>query len=139
MTVETENHLALVRESMNLLVRAADTARENLANLGKKHRLSANEIRVLLILEEPLKGKEIAQALGTDPSYITSLATSLEGARLVERVAGTDRRVKLMGLTERGVTVRQELMHALPYQGPAAHRMSDLELCTLIDLLKKLQ
>jgi DNA-binding MarR family transcriptional regulator len=98
-------------------------------------------LRALLVLppDEAVSMRELARRLGCDNSYVTALVDTLESRSLVVRQPHpTDRRVKVIVLTARGreLARRAQLADTTP---PAAFsRLSEDELATLRELLRKL-
>ena len=103
--------------------------------------VSPGALRALSILEpgggRPMR--ELAERWGCDASYITSLADDLEGQGLARREPHpTDRRVKMLVLTDAGLALREQA-HALLTEPPdALDALTAEEQRTLRDLLKKI-
>ena len=103
--------------------------------------LTGTTLRVLSLL--PLTGslpmRELASRMGCDNSYVTSLVDSLEQLGLAGRESHpTDRRRKVIVLTELGRQLAQRVhqMYATP---PAAFAtLTEAEIATLCALLRKL-
>lgn len=83
--------------------------------------------------------REIAQHFGVDSSYVTTLVDDLEANGLAERRPHpTDRRVKTIVLTPKGIEARRRI-EELMYQPPTCFgALSDAELAQLRRLLDKL-
>jgi DNA-binding MarR family transcriptional regulator len=67
-------------------------------------------LRALLAIDpgRPQSMRELAEALSCDPSYITAMIDDLERAGLAARKPSpSDRRVKTVALTPRGITALQ--------------------------------
>ena len=64
--------------------------------------LTGQQARALLFLHEPRPMSDLADHLQCDRSNITGIADRLEPRGAIERVAGADRRVKLLRLTPAG-------------------------------------
>jgi DNA-binding MarR family transcriptional regulator len=61
----------------------------------------------------PQSRRRLADRLHCDPSNVTFLVDRLEERGLVERVSDLhDRRIKAIGLTEQGVSIRERLVRA---------------------------
>ena len=102
--------------------------------------ISPGSMKTLLRLE-PGQGvpmRDLADFWGCDASYVTSLADSLEERGLVERRPHpTDRRVKMIALTEQGMAARQQAFEVL-YEPPSSFgALTAAELRQLRDLLRK--
>ncbi|SHJ64727.1 hypothetical protein SAMN02745244_02961 [Tessaracoccus bendigoensis DSM 12906] len=71
-------------------------------------------------------------------AYITSLADQLTERGLVERVAGSDRRVKLLALTGEGRALRDQVAGAVSVGAMMLTRLDDEQRATLGNLLEQL-
>lgn len=82
--------------------------------------------------------RELADFWGCDASYVTSLADALEDRGLTERRPHpTDRRVKMIALTEEGVAAKKRAYEVL-YQPPSSFgSLTAAEQRQLRDLLRK--
>jgi len=83
--------------------------------------------------------REIAQHFGVDSSYVTTLVDDLEAHGLAERRPHpTDRRVKTIALTPKGIEARQRI-EKLMYDPPKCFAaLSETERTQLRRLLRKL-
>ena len=73
-----------------------------------------------------------------DASYITSLADQMEDRGLLERVADpSDRRVKLLALTDKGHRLAESMTARMGQSNPYLDRLSNDELRTYAELLEK--
>jgi DNA-binding MarR family transcriptional regulator len=102
--------------------------------------ISPASMKTLLRLE-PGQGvpmRDLADFWGCDASYVTSLADALEERGLVERRPHpTDRRVKMIALTEEGMAARSEAFDVL-YEPPSSFgALTAAEQRQLRDLLRK--
>ncbi len=91
--------------------------------------LTPGHLRVLQALEpdEALPMGAIAETLSCDPSMATWLIDRLEEQKLVERrMLSTDRRVKVVTLTRRGVRVKTKVLAQL-FEPPPELLTLDLE------------
>jgi DNA-binding MarR family transcriptional regulator len=103
--------------------------------------LTGTTLRALSFL--PLTGslpmRELASRMGCDNSYVTSLVDSLEQLGLAGRQSHpTDRRRKVIVLTEQGRQVAGRVHRAYTTPPAAFAALSDTEVTTLCDLLRKL-
>lgn len=92
----------------------------------------------LLPLDEPLAMRQLAARLRCDNSYVTSVVDTLEAHGVASRQPHpTDRRIKIIVLTEAGRSLarRAQEILARPPAGFAA--LSDAEIATLCHLLHK--
>ena len=85
----------------------------------------------------PQPRRSLADRLHCDPSNVTFLVDRLEERGLVERVSDPqDRRIKAIGLTEQGVSVRETLVRATALN-PIFARLTASEQQQLADLLDR--
>lgn len=80
----------------------------------------------------------LADHLNCDASNVTGLADRLEHLGLVERVPGSDRRVKVLQLTRRGVALRKDLADRVAKRSTVTARLTATERQQLAGLLDKL-
>ena len=93
---------------------------------------------VLRLLDQPRPMRFFADELLFDPSYITSIIDALEAKALVERRGDpSDRRVKLIALTDAGNAMRGRLHLDLSAGLPGIGELSDDERGRLAVLLLK--
>jgi DNA-binding MarR family transcriptional regulator len=98
-------------------------------------------LRALLVLplDEALPMRQLARRLGCDNSYVTSLVDALEERGLAVREQHpTDRRVKVIALTGKGKDVARRVQFAETTPPAAFSALSQAEIATLRDLLRKL-
>ena len=82
--------------------------------------------------------KELAQHMGRDASFITSVADTLERRGFARRAPSQrDRRVKNLVLTEEGIAAKERLMGELAVKMPWSYALDDGERCCFLELLKK--
>jgi DNA-binding MarR family transcriptional regulator len=91
----------------------------------------------------PLTGalpmRQLAGRMGCDNSYVTSLVDTLEERGLADRQAHpTDRRIKVIALTEAGRQLAERVQRAHTTPPAAFSRLSEAEAATLCELLRKL-
>ena len=103
--------------------------------------LAPGGLKTLLKLspDEPIPMRELADFFRCDPSYVTSLVDSLEAAGLAERRSHpTDRRVKMVVLSRRGVDALAQARKILGEPPASFAVLSTPELVRLRTLLAKL-
>jgi DNA-binding MarR family transcriptional regulator len=103
--------------------------------------LTAGPMRALrfLPLTEPLPMRRLAGRMGCDNSYVTSLVDTLEERGLARRESHpTDRRIKVIVLTEKGRGLAERVQHAYTAPPAAFSALTDAEVATLCDLLRRL-
>lgn len=103
--------------------------------------LALAPLRALLVLppDEALPMRQLARRLGCDNSYVTSLVDALEERGLAVREQHpTDRRVKVIALTDKGKDVARRAQFAETTPPSAFSALTQAEIATLRDLLRKL-
>jgi DNA-binding MarR family transcriptional regulator len=100
--------------------------------------LTGQQARALLFLYEPRPMSDVADHLQCDRSNITGIADRLERAGAIERVSGTDRRVKLLRLTAFGEGQREQLAEAVGRGSTVMAKLSKQQRAQLADLLDAL-
>jgi len=103
-------------------------------------RITPGQMHALLDLRdgEPRPVKALADSMTCDASYATTLIDGLERSGYVERrVSPTDRRVKLVYVTEAGRKLQAQVIERLSVPPTAFDRLTAAELRTLVDLLTK--
>ncbi len=103
--------------------------------------LTGSPMRALRFL--PLTGslpmRQLASRMGCDHSYVTSLVDTLEERGLAGRESHpTDRRVKVIVLTEEGRRLAERVQRVYTTPPAAFSTLSEAEVATLCDLLRKL-
>jgi DNA-binding MarR family transcriptional regulator len=117
-----------------------DTVRHRQRILGSEG-LTPNDIRALMILD-PSEGRtmsDLADAWGCDASNATFIIDRLEERALAERrTVVTDRRVKLVVLTDRGATVRGRVLQRFFEPPPELLELSRADLEALREAATRL-
>ncbi len=114
-----------------------DRFHEACAEIGLPH---PGSLKALLMLDSanPPSMREMAEGMHCDASYVTGLVDALEQCGYVERkVSPTDRRVKLVVLTEAGQAARVRAMELLGEPPKGLSSLSATEVRTLARLLRK--
>jgi len=92
----------------------------------------------LRLLDEPRRMSDLADRLACDASYMTGIADRLEKRGLVERIEDpTDRRARLLRLTDDGIVDRDQMSSGLADATPMLERLTLDELNDLAVLLRK--
>ncbi|MEV5897425.1 MarR family winged helix-turn-helix transcriptional regulator [Nonomuraea fuscirosea] len=126
----------LIDLTMGLAGRTQALITEVLAELDLTHAL-ANAIWQLGGARTPPSMRELAHDLRCDPSTVTFLADRLEQRGLVTRtVDPTNRRIKILALTDSGHLARRRLVEAMTLGSPLA-RLSPEDQRMLRTLLSK--
>jgi MarR family transcriptional regulator, organic hydroperoxide resistance regulator len=111
-----------------------DHAEERLA----PYALSLKHNWALHALDEPMSMSALAERLGIDASYVTTIADQLEERGLIERRPHpTDRRIKSLALTSEGRRVQDQLAVELWSDVPLLEVLSVAERQELVRLLTK--
>jgi DNA-binding MarR family transcriptional regulator len=93
----------------------------------------------LMKLDTPLTMKELGQRMGCDPSFITTIADSLEKHGLARREPSLrDRRSKNIVLTPEGEAVRERLYRELMTRAPWCTSLDTGERRCLLGLMRKM-
>jgi DNA-binding MarR family transcriptional regulator len=129
--------LELADEVSHLMMRAVGQSRSVLHATLAEHAISEQHLVVLRHLYEngptPMRG--ISALVGTDPSTVTSTVDKLEQRGLLRRTADpSDRRVKLVELTDRGRSTVDEVWAKLAESTPVG-RLSRAQLASMRELL----
>ncbi|MEZ5237438.1 MAG: MarR family transcriptional regulator [Microthrixaceae bacterium] len=114
-----------------------DRIHEACAAVGLPH---PGSLKALILLDEPdaPSMRHMAEALRCDASYITGLVDALEDLDYVERRGSTtDRRVKLVHLTDRGRRARADALAVMTEPPKGFESLSDAEIRTLNRLIGK--
>lgn len=120
------------------LFQVTERARADFAAVVAELGLTPLQARTVLWLEQPSAMRGLADHLSCDASNVTGLADRLENLGLIERVAGSDRRVKLLQLTRRGAALRADLADRVARGSTVTAKLSPRERQQLEKLLDKL-
>jgi DNA-binding MarR family transcriptional regulator len=89
--------------------------------------------------DQAMPMRQLARRLGCDTSYVTALVDALEERDLAVREQHpTDRRIKVIVLTAKGQELARRLQLADMAPPAAFSALSEAEIATLRDLLRKL-
>lgn len=133
-----EAQVAEARLLSRMLVEVAEQTKHDFGSIAESFGLPVHLVRAIVLLSEPMPMRELAEQLLCDRSYITSIADQLEERRLVERVPGADRRVKLLSLTAKGMQVREGISQAVVERDLVMRRLDDAQRAALRPLLEAL-
>ena len=99
------------------LLQLAYRVQHAVSTVAARHDLTAQQVALLRLLDEPVSMRSFAWDLECDPSNVTGLVDRAERLDLVERVpAPDDRRVRMLTLTAKGRRVRDEVNRDLAQQ-----------------------
>ncbi len=138
MTATTAASLADAHALSRRLFQVTERARADFAAVVAELGLTPLQARAVLWLEQPSAMRGLAAHLTCDASNVTGLADRLGQLGLVERVTGSDRRVKLLQLTRRGAALRTNLADRVARGSTVTARLSPRERQQLGRLLDKL-
>ena len=100
--------------------------------------IAPHDLLAMFKLEGVLSMKELAQHMGCDASFITSVADTLERRGFARREPSQrDRRVKNLVLTEEGIAAKERLMRELAAKMPWSYALDDGERHCFLALLQK--
>ncbi|WP_109473687.1 MarR family winged helix-turn-helix transcriptional regulator [Ornithinimicrobium cavernae] len=129
----SEAHLLSAR-----LFQVTEQMRSDFAAVAAEFGLTALQARSLLFLDRARPMRAVADHLSCEPSNLTGVADRLERSGLVERVAGQDRRVKLLQLTPDGADLRARLAERVANRSTVTAKLDAAERRTLSTLLDRL-
>src|SRR5689334_314525 len=114
------------------------TDRPRMLDIQAEYGLKPPQFFALNALDEPAPMSAIANMLRCDRSAVTWITDRLEERGYVERRADeSDRRVKLLALTDEGRRVREDIRRRLAVPPEAITSLSRTEQRELRDLLRK--
>ncbi len=118
-----------------LLKFAHDVAQGLAADLG----LTASDVMALVKLEAPMTMKDLGLKIGCDPSFVTSIADTLESHGLARREPSLrDRRSKNIVLTPEGEKARARVCEELFARAPWCTSLDTSERQCLLQLMRKM-
>ena len=125
-------------EAWELLLQIFGDVRPRMLDIQAEYGLKPPQFFALDALDEPQPMSHIADLLRCDRSAVTWITDRLEERGYVERRADeSDRRVKLLALTDEGQRVREEIRARLALPPDSITGLSRAEQRTLRDLLRK--
>ncbi|HEY6495864.1 MAG TPA: MarR family transcriptional regulator [Trebonia sp.] len=125
-----------ILDSLTDLVKRAGTVSHSIATgFG----VAPHDLLALFKLEGGLAMKELAQRMGCDASFVTTVADTLEKRGFIRREPGQrDRRIKNLLLTDAGVAAKERMMAQLAAKMPWCYALDDSERRCLLFLLRKM-
>ena len=100
--------------------------------------IAPHDLLALFKLDGVLTMKELAQHMGCDASFVTSIADTLERHGFARREPSQrDRRVKNLVLTREGIAAKERLMRELATRMPWCYALDDTERQCFLTLLRK--
>ena len=101
--------------------------------------MTASDVMALVKLEAPMTMKDLGLKIGCDPSFVTSIADTLEGHGLARREPSQrDRRSKNIVLTPDGEKVRGRICDELSARAPWCTTLNVSERRCLLHLMRKM-
>ena len=125
-----------ILDSLTTLVKRAGAVGHSIADgFG----LAPHDLLAMFKLDSGLAMKELAQRMGCDASFITTIADNLERHGFLHRQPGQrDRRVKILALTPEGEAAKETLMAQLAAKMPWCYALDEAERRCFRDLLRKM-
>ena len=100
--------------------------------------IAPHDLLALFKLDGVLTMKELAQHMGCDASFVTTIADTLERHGFARREPSQrDRRVKNLVLTPEGIAAKERLMGELATRMPWCYGLDDTERRCFLTLLRK--
>src|SRR6266567_7132445 len=101
--------------------------------------IAPHDLLALFKMDGSLTMKELAQHMGCDASFVTTIADTLERHGFARREPSQrDRRVKNLVLTPEGITAKEQMMAQLAAKMPWCYALDDDERRCLLSLLRKM-
>jgi DNA-binding MarR family transcriptional regulator len=128
------------REAWMQLFQLLQAGKRQFQELAGQAGLAPIQVHLLLSLDADRPGpmSDLAELLCCDASYVTNLVDRLEAKGFLERQASTsDRRVKLIAMTDAGRQAKSELMRRVSEPPPFIANMSDEDRDHLRDILAR--
>jgi len=127
-------------ELVQLVIRLGERMRQHYASRADELDLTPTQAQALRELTHgPLPMGELAARMSCDASNVTGVSDRLEARGLLERgPSPSDRRVKVLNLTDAGRVLHRDLWRRLMQQSPVSHGLDEEEQRTLRELLRKL-
>ena len=131
----------LANDAWRLLTDLFLGRKQQVMEIAAAHELNPGAMNALLFLEpgQPCSMRTLAEAWKCDASNVTWLVDRLEERGLAERRAHpSDRRVRTVALTRKGVRIRAQIQGKL-FEAPATfQQLTPAELLSLRNILQKL-
>jgi DNA-binding MarR family transcriptional regulator len=125
-----------ILDALTSLVKEAGAAGQAIASgFG----LAPHDVFAMFKLDGGLAMKELAQRMGCDASFITTIADNLEKRGFIHREPSQrDRRVKNLVLTDEGLSARERLLAELAARMPWCYALNDEERRCFLTMLRKM-
>ena len=134
-----ESAPALNRDILDALTTLVKRAGDVGHSIADGFGLAPHDLLAMFKLEGGLAMKELAQRMGCDASFITTIADNLENHGLLRREPGQrDRRVKNLVLTADGIAAKERMMAQLAERMPWCYALSEEERRCFLELVRKM-
>ena len=125
-----------ILDALTTLIKRAGSVGHSIAD---EFGVTPPDLLAMFKLEGALAMKELAQRMGCDASFITTIADNLEKRGFLHREPGQrDRRVKNLVLTEDGITAKERMMALLAERMPWCYALSEEERRCFLGLVRKM-
>ncbi|MGD0378536.1 MAG: MarR family transcriptional regulator [Acidimicrobiales bacterium] len=126
-------------EVVDGLLEVTRRTHEVLAAVAARHDLTAQQVGLLRLLDEPVSMRAFAEELACDPSNVTGLVDRVERLGLVDRVPDPgDRRIRMLTLTPKGRRLRDRINGEVAGDLAAALGLKSQDHARVLDLLATL-
>jgi len=139
MTADDE-HLEAAREAWSLMSRLFWDLRPRMLSVAAEFGLTPPQLLALRALDPacPVPMRELAAVLRCDSSNVTGLVDRLTAQGLVERREdASDRRVRMLAVTARGIDVRDRLSEVMRELPPALAGLDAADMRALRDVMRR--
>jgi DNA-binding MarR family transcriptional regulator len=134
-----ESAPTLNRDILDALTSLVKQAGEVGHSIAAGFAIAPHDLLAMFKLEGGLPMKELAQRMGCDASFVTTIADTLEKRGFLRREAGQrDRRIKHLVLTPEGLAAKERLMGQLAAKMPWCYALDDVERRCFLRLLRKM-
>ena len=129
---------AVNRDILDALTSLIKVVGEVAQQIATEFDIAPHDLLAMFKMDSVLTMKELAQHMGCDASFITSVADTLERRGYVRREPSQrDRRVKNLVFTEEGIAAKERMMRELAEKMPWSYALDDSERHCFLRLLKK--
>jgi DNA-binding MarR family transcriptional regulator len=134
-----ESASALNRDILDALTTLIKQAGARGHSIADGFKLAPHDLLAMFKLDCELPMKELAQRMGCDASFITTIADNLEKRGFLHREPGQrDRRVKYLMLTEEGLAAKERMLSQFAEKMPWGYALSEEERCCFLALVRKM-
>src|ERR1700759_1469492 len=139
MRAQDGNAPAVNRDILDALTSLVKQAGATGQGIASTFGIAPHDLLAMFKLDGPLPMKELAQRLGCDASFVTTIADQLEKCGVVRREPGQgDRRGKNLVLAPEGLAAKERLMAQLAAKMPWCYALDDAERSCFLGLLRKM-